>query len=174
MQLLKGQLIVLRALEPEDLETLYAWENNSNVWHLSNTITPYSKHLLRDYIYNTQYDIFTAKQLRLMICKDNLPVGCIDLYDFDPYHLRAGVGILIADEQHRGQGLAKDALQVLCHYAFVMLQLHQLYCHINADNLPSIALFTAVGFKETGNKKQWNKVPAGFVDELIFQRIAES
>ena len=82
MQLLKGQLIVLRALEPEDLETLYAWENNSNVWHLSNTITPYSKHLLRDYIYNTQYDIFTAKQLRLMICKDNLPVGCIDLYDF--------------------------------------------------------------------------------------------
>lgn len=170
---LKGQLISLRAVEPNDLELLYQWENNPSVWHLSNTLAPFSKHILKEYIENAKHDIYVTKQLRLMINTPKYgPIGCIDLFDFDPTNQRAGIGILIADEQHRGKGYASEALEILCNYCFSILHLHQLYCNINADNIKSIHLFTKIGFVQSGKKQQWNRVQGGYVDELFFQLIS--
>jgi diamine N-acetyltransferase len=170
---LKGHLISLRAVEPGDLDLLYQWENNPSVWHLSNTLAPFSKHVLKEYIENAKHDIYVTKQLRLII---NTPkygaIGCIDLFDFDPTNQRAGIGILIADEQHRGKGYAAEALQILCNYCFSILHLHQLYCNINADNTASINLFVKSGFVQAGNKKEWNRTLSGYTDELFFQLIS--
>jgi diamine N-acetyltransferase len=170
---LKGHLISLRALEPSDLELLYQWENNPLVWHLSNTTAPFSKHILKEYIENAKHDIYVTKQLRLIINTPKYgPIGCIDLFDFDPTNQRAGIGILIADDQHRGKGYASEALEILCNYCFSTLHLHQLYCNINADNFKSINLFTKTGFTQSGNKQQWNRIQGGYVDELFFQLIS--
>ncbi len=170
---LKGQLVTLRAVEPSDLDLLYHWENNAQIWNLSNTLTPYSKFAIKEFIENSKRDIYVTKQLRLIITTPKYgPIGCIDLFDFDPANQRAGVGILIADTQHRGKGYASEALELLCNYCFSILYLNQLYCNINSDNLISVALFTKIGFVQTGKKHQWNKVKGGFVDELFFQLIA--
>ena len=90
---LQGEIINLRALEPEDLELLFNIENNKEFWEISTTITPYSKFILRQYLENSHRDIYDVKQLRLVICKaaDNEPVGLIDLFDFDPRHKRAAI-----------------------------------------------------------------------------------
>ena len=64
MVTLQGKDINLRALEPEDLEFVYAIENDENIWEVSNTITPYSKFLIRQYLENAHQDIYEAKQLR--------------------------------------------------------------------------------------------------------------
>ena len=95
--LLKNHIIKLRALEPEDIDILYRWENDTDVWKVSNTIAPFSKYILRQFIENQKYDIYETKQLRLIIeaLETQKPVGTIDLFDIDPYNLRAGVGILI-------------------------------------------------------------------------------
>ena len=47
---LKGKHIYLRALEPEDLEFIHTIENDESLWELSNTITPYSKFLIKQYM----------------------------------------------------------------------------------------------------------------------------
>ena len=62
---LKGTNIYLRALEPEDLEFIYAIENNESVWEVSNTQTPYSRFLIRQYFGNAHQAIYGAEQLRL-------------------------------------------------------------------------------------------------------------
>ena len=64
---LKGKNIHLRALEPEDLDFLYEIENNESIWEVSNTQTPYSKWVLKNYLENAHQDIYEAKQLRLVI-----------------------------------------------------------------------------------------------------------
>ena len=69
--MLRGENIVLRALEPSDLELVYQWENNTNIWKVSQTISPFSRHTLSQYLANAHQDIFTAKQLRLMIELNN-------------------------------------------------------------------------------------------------------
>jgi len=170
---LKGTNIYLRALEPEDLEFVYAIENNELVWEVSNTETPYSRFLIRQYLENAHQDIYEAKQLRLAICLNNSQeaIGLIDLFDFDPKNNRAGVGILINDAQNRNKGIGSEALALIVDYSFEQLQLHQLYANIGTDNEISIQLFTKFGFQKIGIKKDWIKVNNRYKDELLFQLI---
>lgn len=173
---MKFKDIRLRAVEPEDLELLYEWENNNQYWIISNTITPFSKYTLKRYIENSHKNIYMTGQLRLMIDHPSTKktIGTIDLFDFDAFHKRAGIGILIADESYRRKGYATMALQALVNYCFKTLQLHQLYCNILENNSESMDLFKKVGFREVGVKKDWVKTGAGFLSEHMYQYINPS
>ena len=164
--------IRFRALEPNDIDLLYEWENDSEIWEVSNTLEPFSKYILAKYIKESQRDIYESKQVRMVIeTLEGNAVGAIDLFDFDPFHFRAGVGILIHDGKDRKLGYATDALQLLCTYATNHLRLHQLFANISADNLASIQLFTNNGFELCGTKKDWRKTLDGWKNELMFQKI---
>jgi diamine N-acetyltransferase len=170
---IKGQHIYLRALEPDDVNTLYKWENDRQIWHLSNTQTPFSRYVLEQFLVNAHEDIYTNKQLRLIISPidKHEPVGAIDLFDFDPYHSRAGIGILVSD-QHRNKGYAFEALQLLKEYAFNNLLLRQLYCNVTVSASASIQLFEKSGFEKVGLKKSWNRVSTNdYEDEWMLQLI---
>ena len=170
---LKGDNIYLRALEPNDLEFVYAMENDQSIWQVSNTQTPYSRFLVKQYLENAQQDIYEAKQLRLAICQDeDFPaIGLIDLFEFDPKNNRAGIGIVIQGTENRKQNIGSEALELLIRYAFHHLNLHQLYANISAENEASIALFTKFGFQKMGIKKDWTLVNGIYKDEAIFQLI---
>jgi len=164
--------IRFRALEPEDIDLLFEWENDAEIWEISNTYEPFSKYILAKYIKESNRDIYESKQLRMIIeTLEGKAVGAIDLFDFDPFHLRAGVGVLIHDEKDRKLGYASDALELLCIYASNYLRLHQLFANISNDNLASIHLFTSKGFELCGTKKDWRRTLDGWKDELMFQKI---
>jgi diamine N-acetyltransferase len=172
MEHLKGANSNLRALEPEDLKFLYDIENNDSFWEVSHTQTPFSKYILKQYLENAHLDIFEAKQLRLLIEEKSTKkqIGMIDLFDFNPQHKRAGVGILI-HPHFQQNGFASEALSLLIKYAFTHLNLHQLYANITANNTKSIALFTKYQFEKIGVKKEWILSEGKFKDEILFQLI---
>ena len=173
MLTLKGNTVNLRALEPEDLEFVYAIENDESIWEVSNTQTPYSRFLIRQYLENAHQDIYEAKQLRLAICKNGSfqAVGLIDLFDFDPRNQRAGIGIVIKNIENRSLGIGKESLELLVAYCFTQLQLHQLYANIGTENTASINLFTNFGFQCIGVKKDWNRFHNRYADEGLYQLI---
>jgi diamine N-acetyltransferase len=175
MNTLKSDTILLRALEQTDLDLLYELENDESVWEVSNTTTPYSKYVLKQYLDNAHRDIFEVKQLRLVICiaEDNKPIGLVDLFDFEPRHNRAGVGIVIFDRGERNKGYASDALKMVANYAFTHLKLHQLYANISEDNERSIKLFEKLGYVLAGTKKDWIISEKGYKNELLYQLIHE-
>ncbi len=167
--LLKTEKISLRALELEDVDLLYAWENDTLLWEVSHTQTPFSKHTLREYVRVAHYDIYTTKQLRLVIQnEEETVVGLIDLFEFDPYHLRAGVGIVI-NKKYEERGYASEALKLLKVYVKQMLGLHQLYANIQSKNKRSLALFQKQGFAVVAVKKDWLKTPDSWEDEILLQ-----
>ena len=170
---LKGKNIYLRALEPNDLEFVYVMENDQSIWEVSNTQTPYSRFLVKQYLENAHQDIYEAKQLRLAICQDeDFPaLGLIDLFDFDPQNRRAGIGIVIQSINDRNKNIGSEALHLMIQYAFHNLNLHQLYANTATDNLASLALFTKFGFQEIGVKKDWTLVNGTFKDEALFQLL---
>lgn len=177
---LTGNQILLRAIETSDIDLLYTWENDTDNWKVSNTQTPFSRHVLTQYMETAHLDIYTTKQLRLIIAehhtasgplKEAKAIGCIDLFDFDPNHLRAGIGILIADSNDRRKGHASEALTLLINYCFELLNLNQLYCNIGIDNESSILLFKKHGFEITGVKKSWIRAGNSFKDELTLQLL---
>jgi len=173
--ILAGDNVLLRALEPGDAGLLYAWENDTSIWNVSNTLAPFSRFQIEEYVMNTQQDIFTTRQLRLMIDRLGVgdgekSVGTIDLFDFDPVHRRAGVGILIR-EPYRSKGYAFEAMNIFIRYAFGTLRLHQLYCNIMPDNSSSLNLFEKLGFVKCGAKQDWVYDGRQWQEEWMFQLI---
>ncbi|MDR1583445.1 MAG: GNAT family N-acetyltransferase [Prevotellaceae bacterium] len=171
---LESDTVKLRAVEPSDIDLLYLWENDPKVWIISESITPYSRFELEKYILS-EGDIFANKQLRLMIdCKQNgayLTVGTVDLFDFNPVHSRAGLGIMIYSPENRGKGYASEALNMLIEYTFTVLNISVLYCNISAGNHKSINCLEKAGFEKCGLKKSWNNTPNGREDEIMLQLI---
>ena len=122
--MLKGEHIYLRAIEPNDLDFLYQLENDSSIWEISGTTAPYSKQVLGLYLENAYKDIYEAKQLRLCICNmDNVVLGLIDIFDFDPKNKKAGIGIIVSNAQNRNKGVGAEAIDLVCKYAFSVLNL---------------------------------------------------
>ena len=168
-----GKDITLRALEPEDIDVLYKWENDTSIWHLSNTIAPFSRYILKQYIESSHQDIYQLKQLRLIIVKkkDSSPIGAIDLFDFEHNHSRAGIGILIGENSERNKGYGSEALDLLIDYCFRTLHLKQLFCNILENNEASINLFRSKGFEITGEKKSWVRIGDQFYNEFLLQLV---
>lgn len=154
---LEDGVIRLRALEPEDLDLLYRWENDSSLWEFGATLAPFSRYALREYIANAVHQtIYEARQLRLMIelLSDRQAVGILDLFDFDPHNRRAACGILV-DRPFHGYGYGSRSMALLRDYAFSFLGLRQLYVHIPAHNMDSLRLYERFGFERTGLLKDW-------------------
>ena len=173
MKGLKTDKIYLRALEPEDLEFLFKWENSIDIWQESNTLAPFSRFVIKEFIERSlSENVFEVGQVRLMICstQDNSVVGTADIFDIDPINSRAAVGLLI-DNSHRGKGYAKDALDLLCDYTSNTLLLNQLYVHIATDNSSCLNLFDRSDFEKCGTLKSWIKTKNGYKDVFVYQKI---
>lgn len=172
MKYLENEWLQLRALEPEDTDLLYKWENDSSLWQIGNTLTPYSKFAIDEYLKEARLDIFATRQLRLMIQTKNTmeTIGIVDLYDFDPHNRRAGIGILI-DTKYQRKGIAYQALQIMEKYAFEFLHFHQLYAHIPEKNQVSLKLFSKLGYKPTGVLNEWLYVGKEWLNVTIMQKI---
>jgi diamine N-acetyltransferase len=173
--IMNGEKVRLRAVEPGDVDFIYRMENDPTIWHVGNTVVPFSRFQIEQYALTSQHNIYAEKQLRLMIelkepsLKGKI-IGAIDLYDFDPLHKRAGIGILITHEE-REKGFASESLNLLIRYSFEILMLHQLFCFISPENIHSLHLFEKHGFVQCGVKKEWRLKEGKWTDEIMFQLI---
>jgi len=171
--MLTGTNVFLRPPEPSDLGVLYDWENNPDLWRVSDTLSPYSKHQISEYLNDPNNDIFMRKQLRFMIClvENEEPVGSIDLFDFQPMHQRIGIGVFIT-EKHRHQGLAAESIEVTMEYCRKTLKIKQVWCNIPVSNTPSIQLFEGLGFQLFGTGKEWIRTDDGaWEDVRMYQKL---
>ena len=160
----------LRALEPDDLDFLFALENDADIWGVSDTLAPVSRHALRQYLEHATADFYVVRQLRLVITTEigSPAVGVIDLFDYDPLHQRAGVGITILARERR-YGYARQALELLKNHARQVLRLHQIYATVAATNAPSLKLFRTAGFRRVGVRHGWLRTAQGWTDAVEWQ-----
>ena len=163
--------IHLRALEPEDIEILEKIENNSHYWNYSNQTEPFSRYILKQFINQQKQDIFEVRQKRFAISLETLnTLGFVDIFDFEPMHRRAGIGIFILDE-YRRNGIGKKSVTLIGEYAKKYLNLNCIYANIAKENIPSINLFESCGYEKIGLKKEWNFYENSFHGEYLYQII---
>lgn len=177
--LLQNDLIRLRAMEPADAEAMYRWENDTALWSLGETTRPFSRAAVEEFLAQASLDIYQARQLRLMIepqastpatstTSGASAVGCIDLFCFDPLHRRAGVGILVYDPACRRKGYGLAALQLTTEYAFLHLEMRQLWADIPLSNTASLRLFDKAGFTGEAIRRAWVRTPTGAYEDARF------
>ena len=161
--------VTLRPIEPEDLDLLYTIENDTELWQVGTTSVPYSRFILHQYLANSTADIYTDKQVRLVIENEQgQTVGLIDAMNFDPRHARAEVGVVIM-APFRRQGYSLSALNALENIA-KNWNIHQLYAIISADNVAGLSTFTKASFSETATLKDWICKEGRYIDALLFQK----
>ena len=173
--ILRSGNLKLRAIEPGDIDFIHLLENDPETWRAGETLIPYSRFQIEQYVLSSQHDLYAERQLRLMIELEEADrprriIGMADLFDFDPRNSRAGVGIMIIPE-FRNQGYAAKAIKGLITYSFEVLSLHQLHCSISGDNLPSIRVFEKNGFTRCGIRKDWRVENGKWTDEILYQLI---
>ena len=161
---------ILRALEPSDLPWLYALENEEELWHLGVSKEPWSKHVLEQYISNQPGNLLRDGQLRMVLEIQGQLHGAVDLYDYDPFTRKAGIGIAL-DAESSGKGIAKPVAERLIQYAMGTLGLSMVYAVVPVDNEPSNRLFTSLAFEASGSLKQWLLKDGAHVDATIYQRL---
>jgi diamine N-acetyltransferase len=179
--MIRGTSVLLRAMEPSDVDLMMIYENDPENWAVSGTVSPYSRYTIEQFYENATQDIFTSKQLRLAIEMTSeserhrgKTIGFVDLFEFDPLNRKAGIGILIGDYEERRKGYAREALDLFIQYAFNTLNIHQIYCHIELSNVPSIRLFERTGFEKCGVLKDWVMNNSRWHDVVMMQNISST
>jgi len=161
----------LRALEPEDLDLLYRIENDEQLWAIGPTSVPYSRYALHDYVAHQSGDIYQDRQVRLVIeLSDGQVAGLVDVVEFDPKNLRAEVGVVV-EQPLRRQGIARQALMALHHYALATLHLRQLYAIVATDNEPSLSLFRQLGYTDNTQLRDWLYDGRHFRNAILMQKL---
>jgi len=173
--LLQNENIILRAVEPSDLDKLYLWENDSALWTVGNGRNPYSYYALKQYITEFQKDIYENRLLRLMIDirQPQQTIGTVDLYDMDLHHSRIALGLFV-EQDFRGKGYALQALKLIEDYVFNFLKLNQLYVFVAESNKASRTIFEREKYFCQTCLKEWLKTTDGFEDVFVYQQFKEN
>ena len=86
--MIRGSNVILRAMEPQDVDIMMIYENDTENWPVSGTLVPYSRFTLEQFYKNAVQDINTSRQLRLAIelIKEShrgQTIGYVDLFIFE-------------------------------------------------------------------------------------------
>ena len=141
----------LRAVEPADVDSMYIWENDPDVWRVSGTTEPFSRERLQRFVEEQRFDIYATRQLRLIIeAPDGRSVGALDIFRLRPAdasfrHRHTHIRPLRPPAGLRGIGL-----EAVKRYGRDTLGVHQIWCSASEDNRASLALFGKAGFEICG------------------------
>lgn len=163
--------IYLRAPEPEDVDRLFLWENDSeDGLHGHWARAPLSRFQIWEYVNSYDANPTTQDGLRLMVVCGGETVGTVDLYDIDLYNRHASIGIYIS-RQWRGKGIGKLTIESVETYASGKLGLHSLSAYCIGDNVVSHRLFEVAGFEIAGRLKENVRIGKRYHDMDIFNEI---
>lgn len=140
---LRGERIVLRSVDIDDVQTILMWENDPDLEPFSDPHDPYTEQQIVEFILAQQVGFEANGQIRLMICVAGRAVGAVDIFDYDGSS--ADVGVLVYSEKNRRRGYATEALEAVKTYA-PQWGIATLWATIDSENIASTALFRRCGF----------------------------
>jgi len=149
-----------------DATTILKWENTPEFWAITENIGPFQMSDIIEFIKQSN-DLLTDGQQRYMILdKDDIPIGALDLFGYNKLLRSAGIGILIADVINRNKGFAYTALSLIISELKKTSTIKQLHCIIHTENTPSIRLFSGLGFIEIGKEIFKGREVVRYVKEI--------
>lgn len=164
--------IILRALEPEDLELLYTIENDSDTWDICSARVNYSRYAIKQYLAQQPQEISTAGEVRLVITdsETNEAVGIIDLTNYSATNRSAEIGITLLRE-HRGKGYGRAAIKAMERYAKEAGNLRMIYAHTLADrNSVAKNMFLHSNYTPVAVLPEWHFCNGEYVDLTVFKK----
>ncbi|MBM7857434.1 GNAT family N-acetyltransferase [Lentzea nigeriaca] len=169
-----GKLVRLRAVEPEDWEVFWRFDQNTVDGRRSDKIHP-PRSASRQRQWAEQAALKEpdndAFQLAIESLADGALVGALSTYFVDHRAGRFMYGIALGSEHHR-RGYASDAVPLLLNHMFGERRLHKCEAGVWAFNEPSIALHRKLGFTEEGRLRDHEFFAGRHHDVVLFGMTA--
>lgn len=173
--MLRGEKVVLRPIERDDVEQIAGWEGDPEIWPQTSTL-PYTPKSVADVL--RDYDVEGSELLRstdteapFAVTVDGELIGTVSLWGIDVHNRRGHLGITLGPDA-RGKGYGRDACRVLLGYAFRDRGLHRVQLEVLADNERALRAYAAAGFVEEGRMRDSAWVHGRFVDEVYMSVLS--
>lgn len=145
--------VLLRPIEPEDIDTMYAWHEDYELDIYSSWGRRRSRALFAKR-YEEKIMDPPDDYVQFGIEYEGRLVGRIELALIDPEHRKASVGLLIGDRTVWGRGIGTRALQIMFDFAFTVQNLEKVCAEVYGFNVRSQRLMEAAGMQKEGVLRQ--------------------
>ena len=146
--MLRGQRVILRAVERDDLERWHALERNVELTMLGNgewSPIPYAR-----FVQSWEGRLDTAERAQFSIVADGVVVGDCGLQRRERRTGSTQFGIAINDPAYVGKGYGREALQLLLDWAFRVQGWRRVWCETLEVNERAIRMYRRCGMQEEG------------------------
>ncbi len=98
----------------------------------------------------TRVDRTDRLDLAITAPEDGRYLGELSIYAVSPENESAGYRIALSAIEFTGQGLGREATQLVLEYAFERIGLHRVWLYVYAFNMRAIAAYRSCGFSVEG------------------------
>jgi RimJ/RimL family protein N-acetyltransferase len=167
MNMLTGDLVRLRPLEPEDADALYRWHNDEEVMRWLQSYYHESLAGLRKRLADRQENSYEKVTLCIETLEERKLIGLVALRGAEPVNARAEVDIYLGEQEYWGGGYGTDALRRMCRYGFETLRLHSIELTVVEANERAVRSYQKIGFQVDGRLRQSFFRDGQWYDELL-------
>jgi len=170
----QGELVRLRAVEPDDWEAFHAWNQDAESARRSWFIPfPRSAEGTRRWTDQEAMQGAIGDRFRWVIeTLDGEMAGTINSHSTEPREGTFGYGLAVRSDYQR-RGLASEAVTLVLRYFFRELRYQKCTVHVFSFNEPSIRLHERLGFQLEGRIRRMIYTDGRFFDDLVFGLTAE-
>jgi len=157
LDLFIGDLVRLAAWDLDrDAEELAAWHSEAEFQRLGGDqgARPLSPAEARTQIERWRDDWPASANFAVRALDDDRLVGMTRLYDVEPLHRTAVLGISIGRKSEWSKGFGTDASRTTIRYGFQELNLHRIWLDVFGYNDRAQELYRRLGFSEEGRLRE--------------------
>lgn len=148
--MIAGKSVILRALEPSDLERCYRWMNDPVIVRTLKSRYPIPFQQEQAWLEEAVEHSATSRHFAIERREDRHHIGNTSLHDIDWVSRAAWFGLFIGEPTAWNKGFGRDAVTTLVKFAFEEMNLHKLRINVFDYNEKAKHLLGSLGFVQEG------------------------
>jgi RimJ/RimL family protein N-acetyltransferase len=152
--MLKGDKVLLRAIEDDDLPAFARWFNDLEVEVLGGGDPPTPQSIARVRAEHERRQKESSTDVNFAIEADGKLIGMTGLFRTDTTARTSELGIVIGDRDYWGKGYGQDAIRTLLDYGFRHRNLQRIWLTVTENNARAINAYKRCGFIEEGRLRR--------------------
>ena len=148
MEILKGKLVTLRPMSPEEVKLIHKWANNPDIipyWYRKKKSL---KEIKEDWTPNYFSDKDPESGRCFAIEIHSKPIGMISHSKINHKMERIEIdGVIIGDGKNWDKGYGSDAIKTFINYLFSHFNVNEVWITTYKTNKRAIKLYQKTGFK---------------------------
>ena len=163
--MLKGERVILRAVERDDLKRLHELHNNVDLVLLGDGEWDPQPLAAREKRYDTR--VADEDKAWFVIEVSGTIIGDLSLHHRDRRSRVSAFGIGIYDPAYLGQGYGRGAIGLMLDWAFRVQNYERIWLDTWATNERALRCYQSLGFVEEGRQRRHLFVDGKYVDAVL-------